>query len=97
MKINIEELNKNKEKAIIYQKEEKLNFSNIKIVFENINCHYQTKNTTKLTELEKELTKKLDIIKNNHQNNITIIEKNINKYKEMNRKTEKILNITEGK
>ena len=90
MKINIEELNKNKEKARIYQTEEELNFNNIKEVLENKNYYYNTKNNKKLSEIENELINKLNVIKNMHQTNIAVIEKIINKYKDINQKTEKI-------
>ena len=96
MKINIEELNKNKEKARIYQTEEELNFNNIKEVLENKNYCYNTKNNKKLSEIENELINKLNVIKNMHQTNIAVIEKIINKYKDINQKTEKIFdNLTE--
>lgn len=91
-KINIEELSKIKEKSRIHLKEEELNFESIKEVLEEINYNYDTPNKTKLEKLETDLINKLNIITINHQNNITIIEKNISTYQKTMTDTEKIFN-----
>ena len=88
--MNIEQLGKINEKIKIYTIDEELEFSNIKSILDIINCNYHTDNKIKLEEIELELMNKLKKINKNHNTNILIIGKNINKYKEINQSTEKI-------
>ena len=88
--INIEQLGKVNERIKIYTTDEELQFSSIKSVLNNINYNYDTDNTIKLEELDEELINKLKKINKNHNLDMLIIDKNINKYKELNQNTEKI-------
>ena len=88
--MNIEQLGKVNERIKIYTTDEELQFSSIKSVLDNINYNYDTNNTIKLEEIEEELTNKLKKINKNHSTDRLIIDKNINKYKELNQNTEKI-------
>lgn len=88
--MNIEQLGKVNERIKIYTTDEELQFSSIKSVLNNINYNYDTDNTIKLEELEEELINKLKKINKNHNTDMLIIDKNINKYKELNQNTEKI-------
>ena len=88
--MNIEQLGKVNERIKIYTTDEELQFSSIKSVLNNINYNYDTNNTIKLEELEEELINKLKKINKNHNTDMFIIDKNINKYKELNQNTEKI-------
>ena len=88
--INIEQLGKVNERVKIYTTDEELQFSSIKSVLNNINYNYDTDNTIKLEELDEELINKLKKINKNHNLDMLIIDKNINKYKELNQNTEKI-------
>ena len=88
--MNIEQLGKVNERIKIYATDEELQFSSIKSVLNNINYNYDTDNTIKLEELEEELINKLKKINKNHNTDMLIIDKNINKYKELNQNTEKI-------
>ena len=88
--MNIEQLGKVNERIKIYATDEELQFSSIKSVLNNINYNYDTDNTIKLEELDEELINKLKKINKNHNIDMLIIDKNINKYKELNQNTEKI-------
>ena len=88
--MNIEQLGKVNERIKIYATDEELQFSSIKSVLNNINYNYDTDNTIKLEELDEELINKLKKINKNHNTDMLIIDKNINKYKELNKNTEKI-------
>ena len=88
--MNIEQLGKVNERVKIYTTDEELQFSSIKSVLNNINYNYDTDNTIKLEELDEELINKLKKINKNHNLDMLIIDKNINKYKELNQNTEKI-------
>lgn len=88
--MNIEQLGKVNERIKIYTTDEELQFSSIKSVLNNINYNYDTDNTIKLEELDEELINKLKKINKNHNLDMLIIDKNINKYKELNQNTEKI-------
>ena len=88
--MNIEQLGKVNERMKIYATDEELQFSSIKSVLNNINYNYDTDNTIKLEELDEELINKLKKINKNHNLDMLIIDKNINKYKELNQNTEKI-------
>ena len=88
--INIEQLGKVNERVKIYTTDEELQFSSIKSVLNNINYNYDTDNTIKLEELDEELINKLKKINKNNNLDMLIIDKNINKYKELNQNTEKI-------
>lgn len=88
--MNIEQLGKVNERIKIYATDEELEFYNIKSVLNNINYNYDTDNTIKLEELDEELINKLKKINKNHNLDMLIIDKNINKYKELNQNTEKI-------
>ena len=88
--MNIEQLGKVNERIKIYATDEELQFSSIKSVLNNINYNYDTDNTIKLEELDEELINKLKKINKNHNLDMLIIDKNINKYKELNQNTEKI-------
>ena len=88
--MNIEQLEKVNERIKIYATDEELQFSSIKSVLNNINYNYDTDNTIKLEELDEELINKLKKINKNHNLDMLIIDKNINKYKELNQNTEKI-------
>jgi len=88
--MNIEQLGKVNERIKIYATDEELQFSSIKSVLNNINYNYDTDNTIKLEELDEELINKLKKINKNHNTDMLIIDKNINKYKELNQNTEKI-------
>ena len=88
--MNIEQLEKVNERIKIHATEEELQFSSIKSVLNNINYNYDTDNTIKLEELDEELINKLKKINKNHNIDMLIIDKNINKYKELNQNTEKI-------
>lgn len=88
--MNIEQLGKVNERIKIYATDEELQFSSIKSVLNNINYNYDTENTIKLEELEEELINKLKKINKNHNTDMLIIDKNINKYKELKQNTEKI-------
>lgn len=88
--MNIEQLRKVNERVKIYATDEELQFSSIKSVLNNINYNYDTDNTIKLEELVEELINKLKKINKNHNTDMLIIDKNINKYKELKQNTEKI-------
>ena len=88
--MNIEQLGKVNERIKIYATDEELQFSSIKSVLNNINYNYDTDNTIKLEELDEELINKLKKINKNHNLDMLIIDKNVNKYKELNQNTEKI-------
>lgn len=88
--MNIEQLGKVNERIKIYATDEELQFSSIKSVLNNINYNYDTDNTIKLEELDEELINKLKKINKNHNLDMLIIDKNINKYKELNQNIEKI-------
>ena len=88
--MNIEQLEKVNERIKIHATDEELQFSSIKSVLDNINYNYDTENTIKLEELDEELINKLKKINKNHNIDMLIIDKNINKYKELNQNTEKI-------
>ena len=88
--MNIEQLGKVNERIKIYTTEEEIQISNINAILNNINYNYATDNTIKLEELQVELMNKIKKINKNHNTNILIINKNINKYKEASQSTEKI-------
>ena len=88
--MNIEQLGKVNERIKIYTTDEELQFYTIKSVLDNINYNYDTDNTIKLEELDEELINKLKKINKNHNIDMLVIDKNINKYKELNQNTEKI-------
>lgn len=88
--MNIEQIGKINEKAKMYIKDEELGILDIKETIENINRNYETDNVNKLEEIEIELNNSLKKINKNHNTDIYIIEKNINKYKEISKKTENI-------
>lgn len=90
--MNVEQLGKINEKLKLYIRDEEIDFSNIKSILESINYNYDTGNVVKLEELEVELINKLKKINKNHNTDMLVIEKNINKYKELNQNTEKIFN-----
>lgn len=93
--IDKRELNNQIEKITMYKNEESIMFDSIKTNLNNYNYSYNTNNQTKLNDITLELSKKFNIIKNIHENYITVINKNITNYEDTSKKVEKIISNIE--
>ena len=88
--INEEEIKKSIDKIKNYKEQENIIFDNISDNFVDINYNYKTQNKEKLEYLQAEIINKFAIITKNHNNNILIIEKNLNKYIEKRKNVKQI-------
>ena len=80
--LNINEINKTAEKLKIHTSEENINIDDIKTELNNISYYYNTNNKKNIDNLILEISNKLDIVRKKHENYITVLNKNANKYKE---------------
>ena len=80
------------DKAEMYKNEEEITFDNFNTNFHNILNYYKTKNSNKIQIISKELSDNLKKIIKNHQNNILVLSKNIEKYSELENKNAQIFN-----
>ncbi len=78
--IDVEQIEKNKQKIEMYSKEEQITIDSINQVLKKINTSFNENNLTKLEDIQIELVNKLKIISKIHSNDIMILYKNIDKY-----------------
>lgn len=96
--IDINNLINANDKIKMYKSEEDIIFSEINKNFENIKYSYNTSNLENILKIENELLLKFSTISKIHNNNVTVINKNILKYIELSKKTVNIFeNIDVGK
>lgn len=62
---------------------ESMNDTNLIASIKNINQNYKTKNDGKLEEISNELNNTFKTIKNNHQNNLLVLQKTIENYRDL--------------
>lgn len=90
VKVKVDELNRLNDKLRIYKNEEEVLVQDIKNSFLQIGYCYKNENANILDELNNSLVNKLIIINKNNYNNMHFIDKNINRYLEINQKVEKV-------
>lgn len=78
--LDIENMEKALDKINIYKKEEDITYDEISKAFENFRSAYDTDNTSKIVEKEKEFTNKFKILVKLHEGNSYVIRKNIENY-----------------
>ncbi|MBO5138554.1 MAG: hypothetical protein J6B89_02825 [Bacilli bacterium] len=88
MYMDEEKVSKSIEKIKMYKKLEDVNFDNIIDEFDTISCFYNTSNKARIVGLQAELINKLNTISKIHNNKITILYKNLEKYKNTKLKVE---------
>lgn len=79
--LNTDEIEKNISKFKMIKNQEDLNFEAIKNELLNINYYYDTNNTSHLDDLNFEVIQKLSTISKIHRLNITVLNKNLEKYR----------------
>ena len=90
--MDIEKITKNNEKINMYINEESFSFDDIRDNMNNLNICLDIKESSNIENIQFEILRKLNMIKKIHNNNHTIIEKNINKYIDASIMTNKIFN-----
>lgn len=79
--IDIVELDKCIKKIQVFQKQESFLLDDLRNVLTSINYNYSTSNTTKLEKVGIDVSNKIKTLKKIHDEYITILYKNIEKYK----------------
>ncbi len=80
--IYIENLNQEKNKIKMYVEEETSKLLELSSLYSKINASLKIKNSEELENKQLELYQKINIMNKNHENNINVLVKNIQKYKE---------------
>lgn len=93
--INKNELNNQIEKISMYKNEESIMLDSIKTNLTNYNYSYNTNNQNELNNINLELYKKFNTIKNIHEDYIKVITRNIENYEETSKKVETIISNIE--
>ena len=71
------------EKAKIYQGQEDLIFDDLERVFNNLKYEYYTDNSKNIDSIDSMLNQKFSDIMTIHKNNITVLNKNLDKYSDL--------------
>ena len=82
--MKIEEVNSCLEKFKLYKEQEELFIEDAINCIEGIKNSYHSNNSDKLDNINLEIINKLNVISKIHNNNVTVIEKNIDKYRSAN-------------
>lgn len=90
--IDVESINKTKQKINMYNKEEALKIESINTKFSSINSTLKITPSSNLEDIQSQLSNKLKTIKRIHSNNETILSKNVIKYIEAASKANRIFN-----
>ena len=88
--IKVDELNQIKEKLDIEIKNEIVSISSINEVFSNLNLYVKESHEEDLIVMQNDLIKVSNAFKKNHNNCLTILDKNIQKYKNVSLLNKKI-------
>lgn len=89
--IDSHEIEKIKDKLLVYQRQEEICFENIIEQMKIINYLYITNNTNYLEDIKFELENKFKIINTNHYNNVLLLNNNIELYENATRKAIKVM------
>lgn len=81
MTMKIEEVGSCLDKFKLYKEQEELFVEDVINCFDRIKNNYRSNNSIKIENLNLEISNKLKVISSVHNNNITVIEKNIEKYR----------------
>lgn len=79
--MKIEEINSCLDKFNLYKEQEELFIEDVINCFDSIKTGYRSNNSNKIENINLELLNKLKVISNIHNNNVTVIEKSIEKYR----------------
>ena len=79
--MKIEEINSCLDKFNLYKEQEELFIEDVINCFDSIKTGYRSNNSNKIENINLELLNKLKVISNIHYNNVTVIEKSIEKYR----------------
>ena len=71
------------EKAKIYQGQEDLIFDDLERVFNNLKYEYYTDNSKNIDSIDSMLNQKFSDIMTIHKNNITVLNRNLDKYSDL--------------
>ena len=79
--MKVEEINSCLDKFNLYKEQEELFIEDVINCFDSIKNGYRSNNSNKIENINLELLNKLKVISNIHNNNVTVIEKSIEKYR----------------
>lgn len=79
-------------KLEMYQREEDIAYDEMKYTIKEMNQCYHSKNKDRFEQIYTELKQKFMVINRIHQNNIFVLQKNLEKYRNTKFKVENILN-----
>ena len=77
-------------KVRMYKNQEQSCLTTLNDLYSDINCNYDSNNSENIYNLCYLLKNKFDIIIKNHDNYITVLEKNLNKYRQNKKVVEDI-------
>lgn len=77
------------QKIGLLKKQEDINFEALAMSLKEMNTMYKTSQTSTLSSIQEEVKRSLEKIKSLHNNNIFVLQKNLDKYRELKKATEK--------
>lgn len=79
--MKIEEINSCLDKFKLYKEQEQLFIEDVTKCLDSLKNSYYSNNSKRIENINLEIINKLKVISNVHNNNVTVIEKNIDKYR----------------
>ena len=90
--INEEKMKKTINKSEIYSQNSTSVFDKINDLIDSFIVDYKSKNSAKINDINIDFKNKFTVLKNNNQNNIYVLKKNLSNYSETKEKVESSFN-----